>query len=166
MPGRLNRHCTRADRFVTDRFLDVCHFVIEGAEDATVTENTKRWEKATIAERRRLLSLAIRRIVLIPWPGGDRPQRQAGQPRELAIEWMHPGPEKGRLALVAQAEPSTTPRRKVSDGRADMMRDAEVAAVGEAKAERSERRKAYFREWSKVQERMRKQALLGPNARK
>ena len=153
----------RADRFVTDRFLDVCHFVIEGAEDATVTENTKRWEKATIAERRRLLSLAIRRIVLIPWPGRDRPQRQAGQPRELAIEWMHPGPEKGRVALVAQAEPATTPRPKVSNGRADMMRDAEVAAVAKAKADRSEGRKAYFREWAKVQERMRKQALLGPN---
>jgi hypothetical protein len=77
------------------------------------------WWKTSMKQGRALLSLAINRIVLVPWPGGDTPRREPGRRRELQIEWT-PG-AKGRREAVLVAEAVSDPelRHCVSDGRAE-----------------------------------------------
>jgi site-specific DNA recombinase len=56
----------RADDFVTARFLDRCRFTIQGKEVASYRDSERAWQRASIEERRALLSLAIARVVLVP----------------------------------------------------------------------------------------------------
>jgi hypothetical protein len=61
--------CGRADEFVTQRFLDRCRFMIQGRQPASFRDSERAWLKSSMEQRRALLSLAIDRIVLVPWPG-------------------------------------------------------------------------------------------------
>lgn len=64
----------RAGEYVTERFLDRCHIRLEGAPTG-YREDRRAWERASMQQRRALLALAIRRVVVVPWPGGNKPQR-------------------------------------------------------------------------------------------
>jgi DNA invertase Pin-like site-specific DNA recombinase len=141
--------CGRADELVTRRFLDRCRFMIQGREAASFRDSERAWLKSSIEQRRALLSLAIDRVVLVPWPGGDKPRRASPPRREVRIEWA-PG-TKGRevSVLVAAATPAPIPRHRVSEGRAEMMRDLEADKRRAAREQRSQRARAYYQEWNK-----------------
>jgi DNA invertase Pin-like site-specific DNA recombinase len=143
--------CNIADDFISQRFLDRCNFSIDHPGPVTFNERGKRWSEASMLDRRRLLSLAIERVVLVPWPGGENPQRRGGKSRELAIEWRSIPREP--LMLVTSPVPESKPKRRVSHGRVDMMRDAEVAIAERQRAERSARAKAYYEEWARIRRR-------------
>jgi hypothetical protein len=104
----------RADGYVTERFLDRCHFRLEGAPTG-YAEGRRAWERASIQQRRALLGLAIRRVVVVPWPGGEEPQR--GTRRDLRIEWARSVLDRKETVVVAQAGGERSPRRRVSEGR-------------------------------------------------
>jgi hypothetical protein len=87
----------------------------------------------------------------VPWPGGENPQRRGGKSRELAIEWRSVPREP--LMMVTSTVPESKPKRRVSHGRVDMMRDAEVAIVQRQRGERSARAKAYYEEWARIRTR-------------
>lgn len=145
----------RADDFVAQRFLDRCRFRIQGKEVASFRDGEGAWEHASIQERRSLLSLAIKRIVLLPWPGGDKPERSSPQRRELRIEWAPGTRTADRLVLLAEAAPEQSPRPHVSEGRVDMLRSAEAADAQRRREQRSERSKAYYAEWREISRRVR-----------
>jgi hypothetical protein len=100
-------------------------------------------------QRRALLSLAIARIVLVPWPGGDTPQREPGRRRELHIEWAPGATGRRESVLVAAAVSDPEPRHRVSEGRTEMMRDLEAEKRRAAREQRSQRASAYYQEWNK-----------------
>ena len=138
----------RADEFVTQRFLDRCRFVIKGREVASFRDGERAWSQTSIDERRALLSLTIARVVLVPWPGGDKPLRQSPRRRELRIQWAPATKERAKAVVVAESLPPPKPHRRVSEGRAEMMRELEAAKLREARRLRSERSRAYYREWN------------------
>lgn len=140
----------RADDFVSQRFLDRCRFTIQGKEMASFRDGARAWGRASIQERRSLLSLAISRIVLVPWPGGDKPRRSSPRRRELRIEWAPGTRTQDRLVVLAEATAAPPPRRHVSQGRADMLRSLEAAAAQHLHQQRSERSKAYYAEWREI----------------
>jgi hypothetical protein len=127
--------------------------MIQGGEAASFRDNERAWGKSSMEQRRALLSLAIDRVVLIPWPGGDKPRRGSPPRREVRIEWA-PG-TKGREETVVVAEAVTEPRHRVSEGRAEMMRDLESDKRRAARELRSQRARAYYQEWNE-----RRRALL------
>lgn len=144
---------SRADAFITDRFLDRCRFTIEG-EARGFGDSVHAWEGASIEQRRALLALAIREIVVAPWDGPEAKVTH-GHPRHLRIEW-HPGvPSIGEVELVAQPVAESRGRRNVSRGRHEMMRAVEAATIQRHHSQRSEKAQAYFSEWAEVQARMR-----------
>jgi hypothetical protein len=95
--------CGRADEYVTHRFLDRCRFMIQGREIASFRDGERAWWKTSMEQRRALLSLAIARIVLVPWPGGDTPRREPGRRRELQIGWAPGAKGRRESVLVAAA---------------------------------------------------------------
>jgi len=139
--------CAYADEFVRDRFLDRCHFMIERTEATTFGDDSRRWKTTSMADRRSLLALAIRRVVLVPWPGGDSPVRTPGARRQLRIEWAGRADRSASLTMIAKQEPPESPKVRVSEGRTDMMREVEVAATGRKRAEHAVRSKRYYEEW-------------------
>lgn len=144
---------SRADVFITDRFLDRCRFTIEG-EARDFGDSVQEWDRASIEQRRALLALAIRKIVVAPWDGPESKVTH-GRPRVLSIEW-HPGvPSIGDVALVAQRVAPRPPKRETFNGRAEMMRAAEAATIQQRRSQRSDKMKTYFAEWGEVQARMR-----------
>jgi hypothetical protein len=141
--------CGRADEFVTRRFLDRCQFMIQGREIASFRDGERAWWEglhgaapgAAIASNRSDRARVV--------AGGDTPRREPGRRRELQIEWT-PG-AKGRREAVLVAEGVSDPelRHRVSDGRAEMMRDLEAAKLRAARDQRSQRARAYYKEWNK-----------------
>ncbi len=119
----------RADEFVTQRFLDRCRFMIQGREVASFRDGERAWSQASIGERRALLSLTIVRVVLVPWPGGDKPRRQSPRRRELQIQWAPATKERAEAVVIAEPSPPPKPHRRVSEGRAEMMREMEAAKL-------------------------------------
>jgi DNA invertase Pin-like site-specific DNA recombinase len=143
--------CLLADAYVMQQFLDRCYFALAGDPQPTYSEGERRWNSASMLERRRLLLLAIRAIVLVPWPGGDTPQRTPGRRRELKVSWAH-GANDGK-ALVVIADRGVQPERpRVSEGRSDMLRGVEAEAIAEARRARSERSRSYHEEWRRFRE--------------
>jgi DNA invertase Pin-like site-specific DNA recombinase len=144
--------CALIDAFVTQRFLDRCRFTIDGRDRRTFAESERAWERASLLDRRKLLALAIRRIVVVPWPGGDAPQRTPGKLREVEIEWAHGSGATAPLAMITSPEPAPPIKRKVSEGRSDMMRELEASVAERRRKERSERSKAAWARWRQIQE--------------
>jgi hypothetical protein len=116
------------------------------------------WQQASLTERRHLLSLAIDRIELAPRPGGTR----AGGRRtrdDLDITWRDGF--RGRdsaelLTFTATRTPmGEEVSRQVNEGRAEAYRKQQVELEEARRKERSERSRAYFREWRERQERFR-----------
>ena len=68
--------------------------------------------------------------------------------RELRIEWAPATKERAEAVILAEPPPPLTPRRQVSEGRPEMMRELEAAKLREARRLRSERSRAYYREWN------------------
>jgi DNA invertase Pin-like site-specific DNA recombinase len=134
----------RADEYVTERFLDRCYFRLEGAPTG-YGEGRRAWERASMQQRRALLGLAIRKVIVVPWPGGTEPQR--GTRRELRIEWAPSVVDKDKSVLVATPVHPRPKRRRVSEGRSEMMRDLEVEKRRQAKQARSERASKYYSSW-------------------
>lgn len=140
--------CGRADDFVAQRFLDRCRFMIQGRETASFRDGERVWQKTSMEQRRALLSLAIDRIVLVPWPGADKPRRASPRRRELQIEWAPGTGDRSESVLIAEAVPERKPRHRVSEGRAEMMRDLEAERLRAARDQRSQRSRAYYQEWN------------------
>jgi hypothetical protein len=138
--------CGRADEFVTQRFLDRCRFMIQGRQPASFRDSERAWGKTSLEQRRALLSLAIDRVVVVPWPGGDKPRRGSPPRREVGIEWAPGTRSRNQLVLVAEelAEPEPLPR----EGRTKTMRDLEAEKLRAARDKRSQRARAYYQEWN------------------
>ena len=147
MSGRLHR-AARADEFVTQCFLDRCRFMIQGKEVASFRDGERAWSQTSIEERRALLSLTIARVELVPWPGGDKPQRQSPRRRELQIQWAPATKDRAEAVVLAEPSPPPKPHPRVSEGRAEMMREVEAGKLREARRLRSERSRGYYREWN------------------
>jgi hypothetical protein len=141
--------CAFADRFVRDRFLDRCQFSLGSSEPTTFSASQRGWERASLPDRRRLLFLAMRRVVLVPWPGGDAPRRVPGARRELRIEWARGTGQNFSLVLQADLSPPSPIRAQVSEGRSDMMRELEGRRRDERRQELSERFSTYYSEWAR-----------------
>jgi len=103
-------------------------------------------------QRRGLLAMAIRRVVVVPWPGGGQPQR--GTRRELRIDWAPSVIDKDRSVLVAEQIREPAPRRRVSAGRSEMMRDLERDKRDAASERRSRIARDYFSSWKEVCDRL------------
>ena len=146
----------RADAFVRDRFHERCRFTIEG-EESGFADSEHAWQRASIEQRRALLALAIRRVIVTPWDGGAQPKVIPARPRTLRIEWVRGVRSIGDVALVAQPAAEPKRPRNISSGRPEMMRAAEAATIERRHTERSKKLKAYFAEWAEVQERLRVQ---------
>ncbi len=143
--------CALADDYVTQRFLEHCHFSMDDGSSPTFSENSRRWEAASLLDRRKLLSLAIKGVVLTPWPGGYSPRRVAGKPRQLSLQWAVDTGDLP-LVLVTSPAPSAAERPKVSEGRSEMMRALEAGRVAKRHKRSSERSRAYFEEWSRFRQ--------------
>lgn len=62
---------------------------------------------------------------------------------ESSVEWTR-GVDRGEFtALIAQPEPPIAPRRRISEGRPDMLRDVEVADERRKRQEPAEGSKRY-----------------------
>lgn len=145
---------SKADDFVTDRFLERCRFTIDGKKES-FRDSEHAWERATMEQRRSLLALAIRKVTVVPWEGGARPQRVPGKGRDLRIDWR-PGTKGSDDLVLVAAETATKPKRtRTSNGRSEMMRAAEASTIEDRRTRRSERMKTYFAEWHEVRERIR-----------
>jgi hypothetical protein len=140
--------CGRADEFVTQRFLDRCRFMIQGREAASFRDSERAWLKSSMQQRRALLSLAIDRVVLVPWPGGDKPRRASPPRREVRIEWVPGTRSRGHVVLVAEELAEAEPLTRVSAGRTEMMRDLEAKKLRAVRDQRSQRARAYYQEWN------------------
>jgi hypothetical protein len=138
----------RADEFVSQRFLDRCSFMIQGREVASFRDGERAWSRASMEEPRALLSLTIARVVLVPWPGGTKPRRQSPRRRELRIRWAPAIKDRAEAVVLAEPCPPPKPHRRMSEGRAEMMREMEAAKLREDRRQRSERSRAYYREWN------------------
>jgi hypothetical protein len=142
----------RAERFVTGAFLVRIRFayvdrrgdLVQGYDDPR-----RSWEESPLAERRRLLKAAIDRVVLVP----HRPDSPRGA-RELEIFWTGEKPTDAPLVLLAEQVEPASPKRKVSEGRVDAVRELEVRKRHKAATRQSERAKAYFSSWKVVQDRL------------
>lgn len=149
--------CTeRADDFVTARFLERCRFTIESSSE-TFRDSERSWDKASIEQRRSLLALAIRKVVVVPWPGGATPQRVPGRGRDLKIEWKPGVKASDDVVLVADHVERRGRGRPSFQGRPEMMRSAEAATIERQRSERSRKMKAYFAEWGEVRQRLREE---------
>jgi DNA invertase Pin-like site-specific DNA recombinase len=146
--------CERADRFVSERFLDRCQFGIEGRPDATFEENDRAWAKLSLPERRRLLAMTIRRVVLVP---DDDSVAGSSRRKHLEIEWASGTRSDSDLAVVIRPVGPERARSSVSDGRVDMLRDMEVTNRRKAQERLSENAKAYYRDWNDLRARLRGQ---------
>jgi hypothetical protein len=122
--------------------------MIQGREAASFRDNERAWLKLSIEQRRALLSLAIDRVVLVPWPGGDKPRRASPPRREVRIEWAPGTRSRDQLVLVAEELAKPEPLPRVSEGRAEMMRDLESDKRRAARELRSQRARAYYQEWN------------------
>ena len=121
---------------------------------ASFRDGERAWSQTSIDERRALLSLTIARVVLVPWPGGGKPRRQSPRRRELQIQWA-PATKEREAVVLANAFPPSKPRRQVSEGRAEMMREQDATKLREARRLRSERSRAYYREWNERRRKLR-----------
>ena len=115
---------------------------------ASFRDGERAWSRISIEERRALLSLTIARVELMPWPGGDKPLRKSPRRRELRIRWAPATKDRAEAVLLAEPSPPPKPYRRVSEGRAEMMREMEAAKLLEARRLRSERSRADYREWN------------------
>lgn len=141
--------CDRnADDFVTQRFLERCAFKIEGRGVQGFGDRERAWEKASMADRRALLSLAIARVVVQPWPGGDAPKPVWSQRRSISVEWVSEAPPNDQLLFIKTEEPPPKPHRQVSEGRSEMMRELEVRKRSAQRYDRSERARKATSDWS------------------
>jgi hypothetical protein len=122
--------------------------MIQGRESASFRDSERAWLKSSMEQRRALLSLAIDRVVLVPWPGGDKPRRASPPRREVQIEWAPGIRSRDQLVLVAEERTEPEPLRRVSEGRTEMMRDLEAEKLRAAGEQRSQRARAYYQEWN------------------
>ena len=93
---------------------------------ASFRDGERAWSRISIEERRALLSLTIARVELMPWPGGDKPLRKSPRRRELRIRWAPATKDRAEAVLLAEPSPPPKPYRRVSEGRAEMMREMEA----------------------------------------
>jgi DNA invertase Pin-like site-specific DNA recombinase len=142
----------RADDYVTRRFLERCDFVWDKGDAVQNMSPQRRWERATIPERRRLLELVIKEVVLEPWPASVEPCRAGGLGRELTVHWTRTVAGEGPLAVVASKPRPDLPRRDVSEGRVEMLRAAEVAGRARRASALSERARASRSEWQRFRQ--------------
>jgi hypothetical protein len=75
----------RADAIVERSYLDRCRIQILRRSRGNLDEVIERWEDATLPERRKLLALAIDRVVLMPHEGP--PPYRGKNVRKLDIVW-------------------------------------------------------------------------------
>lgn len=139
----------RADAYVTERFLERCHFVIAGREADNYRDARSRWQRLSIQQQRSLLAMTIAKIVVVPWGG----PRVPGRGRDLRINWK-PGTESAEDVVVVARQPTPRRPRAISGGRWKTMRSFEVSEAERLREQRSARGKAYFAQWREVQERL------------
>jgi DNA invertase Pin-like site-specific DNA recombinase len=150
--------CTgKADDFVAERFLERCRFTIEGEADS-FRDSEHAWLRASIEQRRTLLRLAVKKVLVIPWDGGADPVRIPARGRGLRIEWKPGTKDSQDLVLVADRPKPGTPRRRTTDGRSELMRAQEALEIERKRQRRSEVMSVYFNEWSEVRRHMRDDA--------
>jgi hypothetical protein len=150
----------KAEEMVTEAFMARARFALVGPQhDAPSFQSPElTWQRASLEERRHLLSLAIDRIELTPRPGGARPRgKRTGE--YLSITWRdgYKGRESAELLTFTATQP---PRREegsspADEGRAEAYRKQQVELDEAGRRERSERSRASFREWKEHQERFR-----------
>lgn len=75
----------RADAIVERAYLDRCRIQIIRRSRGDLDEVIERWEDATLPEKRKLLALAIERVVLMPHEGP--PPYRGNNVRQLDIVW-------------------------------------------------------------------------------
>jgi DNA invertase Pin-like site-specific DNA recombinase len=138
---------TRADEYVSQRFLERCDFVWDKGDAVPNISRERRWDQATIPERRRLLSLVVSKVVLEPWPEWIQPGRAGGVRRNVTIQWTRTVQGEGPTVVVATPPQLPGPRRAVSDGRPDMLRELEAGQTRRRTEARSERARSTQAEW-------------------
>jgi hypothetical protein len=154
MPWRLHR-CGPSRGEVTAACLRRVRFsYADSPQDARVhlVNPQAAWEKATIEDRKRLLALAIDRVVLIPWPDEDA-RRRAWKGRKVRIERADRLDDQDVPAPLDLMVPSTSPRsvrRPISEGRVTSFRLQEAEEAERRKETRRQRTSAYYREWAAV----------------
>jgi hypothetical protein len=120
----------RADEFVTQEFLKRARFgVVSDPEldPGSFQSSELAWRQASLEERRRLLSLAMRRVEVLPWPHGIR--TRGSHPRQLRIVWVDEAAEADAtkvLTFTATRSPLPERHREVSEGRAESLRKHEA----------------------------------------
>jgi len=125
----------RAEEYVTRAFLQRArYFLMRGDSRSFIAE--RQWELATDDERRMLLAAAIERVVILsPEPGKQHPGRSG---RAMRVDW------KSHLSDV-QAAPVN--KNTKGTGRANVLARDQLKEIETKKAARSQRSRAYFREW-------------------
>ena len=155
---------SNADDFVTQRFFERCRFKIKGKDVESFRGGERAWDKTSMADRRSLLSLAMSRVVVAPWPGGEQPQRVPSQRRLMTVVWVSGAPPNTQLLLISDGDEPKPTRLKVREGRSEMMRDLEARRMKieqEARSaqirERAERSRRSRQDWLDSLERMREE---------
>jgi hypothetical protein len=136
----------RAESMVTSAFLARARFSVGKDEDqiaSQLPEPRAAWDRASLEERRRLLALAIRRVVVVSW-------RTIGRrvPNEIRIEWMDGRADQlSPLYLLAPDPPTEPQKSQVSESRSDSLRLNEARRERDQAAARTRRVARYHAEW-------------------
>jgi DNA invertase Pin-like site-specific DNA recombinase len=157
----------RADAIVERAYLDRCRIQIIRRAQGDLDEVIERWEDAMLSEKRKLLALAMDRVVLMPHDGP--PPYHGNNVRQLDIVWRvsledHPlvTDVVADIAVSLHRPGRLTP----ADSQAEQFRQYEVDVERHTReadqAARSERAKAGWARWRAQQVAMKRPA--GPSS--
>jgi DNA invertase Pin-like site-specific DNA recombinase len=132
--GGVARH--RADAIVADAVIERVRFTFG---DAEFTDARDAWDRASLADKRRVLETVLDRVVIDPRPAGE----PRNQPRRLTLEWK-PRFSDGELIALPLEQEVAVSKRGVREGRPQSHR---VDRDQRAKEARSAARRRYFEEW-------------------
>jgi site-specific DNA recombinase len=142
----------RAEEMVTTAFLARVRFsYADSPADARVhlAKPEAAWDKASMGDRKRLLALAIERVVVVPWPEGDT-RRFGNKGRDIEIEWADRPSLKDvppPLDLIVPSGPPKESARRVKESRAATFREHRAQADDDSLKARGDRASSYHREW-------------------
>jgi hypothetical protein len=108
----------KAEEMVTEAFMARARFALVGPQhDAPSFQSPElTWQRASLEERRHLLSLAIDRIELTPRPGGARPRgKRTGE--YLSITWRDGSKGRESAELLTFSDAATEARGGFLPGR-------------------------------------------------
>jgi hypothetical protein len=127
----------RAEAFVVKAFLERArYYLMRGDGRSFIAE--RQWEHSDPQERRMLLAAVIERVVVLPVEAGKLHPGSAGRP--LRIVWRE---------QPTEVEPPPVNKHTSGTGRAKVLARSQLAEIEGRKRARSERSRAYFREWRK-----------------